>query len=61
MDVDGNAGTVAKIIGAVFGKQAIENKVYVGIGLSFLDGNWSYDNLAALALDAAGAKTMIRS
>jgi Ca2+-binding RTX toxin-like protein len=56
LDVDGNAGTVAKIIGAVFGKQAIENKVYVGIGLSFLDGNWSYDNLAALALDAAGAK-----
>lgn len=56
LDVDGNAGTVAKIIGAVFGKQAIENKVYVGIGLSFLDSNWSYDNLAALALDAAGAK-----
>ena len=57
LDVDGNAGTVAKIIGAVFGKQAIENKAYVGIGLSFLDGNWSYENLAALALDAAGAKS----
>jgi hypothetical protein len=29
----------------------------MGIGLSFLDAGWSYDNLAGLALDAAGAKT----
>jgi len=29
----------------------------VGIGLSFLDAGWTYDNLAGLALDAAGAKT----
>jgi len=57
LDLEGNAGTTAKIIGAVFGKQAIENKSYVGLGLYFLDANWSYANLAALALDAAGAKT----
>jgi hypothetical protein len=56
-DIKENAGTVAKILGAVFGKQSVSNKNYVGIGLSYLDGSWTYDNLAALALDAAGAKT----
>jgi hypothetical protein len=56
-DIDGNAGVVAKILGAVFGKDAVTNKNYVGIGLHFLDTGWTYDNLAALALDAAGAKS----
>ena len=41
----------------MFGKESLNNKNYVGIGLHFLDAGWSYDNLAALALDAAGAKT----
>jgi hypothetical protein len=41
----------------VFGKESVTNKSYVGIGLHFLDAGWTYDNLAALALDAAGAKT----
>lgn len=57
IDLNGNAGTTAKILGAVFGKESLTNKSYVGIGLHFLDNGWSYDNLAALALDAAGAKT----
>jgi Ca2+-binding RTX toxin-like protein len=57
IDLDGNAGTTAKILGAVFGKESVLNKSYVGIGLSFLDVGWTYDNLAALVLDAAGAKT----
>ena len=57
IDLDGNAGTTAKILGAVFGKESVSNKSYVGIGLSFLDAGWTYDNLAALVLDAAGAKT----
>jgi hypothetical protein len=56
-DLNGNAGTTAKILGAVFGKQAVTNKSYVGIGLHFLDSGWTYDNLAGVALDAAGAKT----
>ncbi len=56
-DIDKNAGTTAKILGAVFGKQAVTNKAYVGIGLHFLDAGWTYDNLAGLALDVAGAKT----
>lgn len=57
LDLTGNAGTTAKILGAVFGKQAVTNKSYLGVGLSFLDAGWTYDNLAALALEAAGAKT----
>jgi len=57
IDINGNAGTTAKILGAVFGKESVANKNYFGIGLSFLDSGWTYDNLAGLALDAAGAKT----
>ena len=57
IDLDGNAGITAKILGAVLGKQSLTNKSYVGIGLHFLDAGWTYDNLAGLALDAAGAKT----
>ncbi|MCX8482986.1 MAG: hypothetical protein ORN50_05345, partial [Crocinitomicaceae bacterium] len=57
LDFNGNAGTTAKILGAVFGKESVSNKNYFGIGLSFLDAGWTYDNLAGLALDAAGAKT----
>ena len=57
LDISGNAGITAKILGAVFGKESVSNKSYVGIGLKFLDTGWTYDNLAALALDAAGAKT----
>ena len=55
--LEGNAGTTSKILGAVFGKESVSNKNYVGIGLYFLDAGWTYDNLAGLALDAAGAKT----
>jgi serralysin len=58
-DVGGteNAGITAKILGAIFGKESLSNKAYVGIGLSFLDSGWTYDNLAGLALDVSGAKT----
>ena len=56
-DLNGNAGTTAKILGAVFGKESLSNKNYVGIGLHFLDAGWTYDNLARVALEAAGAKT----
>ena len=56
LDLNGNAGTTAKILGAVFGKESLSNKNYVGIGLHFLDSGWTYDNLAGLALDAADAK-----
>ena len=56
-DTTGNAGTVAKVLGAVFGKASLANKTYVGIGLSLVDKGMSYSDLAALALNAAGSTT----
>lgn len=56
-DLHDNAGITVKILGAVFGKDALLNKNYVGIGLHFLDQGITYDQLAGLALEAAGAKT----
>lgn len=53
-DLDGSAGKTAKILGAVFGKDAVANKEYAGIGLSLLDGGMGYEQLAALAMNAAG-------
>lgn len=49
---DGNAGTTAKILGAVFGRESVSNEAYVGIGLSYLDGGMSYQDLMLLALNA---------
>lgn len=51
-DLDGKAGQVAKILGAVFGKEAVGNVAYAGIGLSLLDGGMGYEALMQLALEA---------
>lgn len=52
LDVSGNAGEVAKILGAVFGPAQVGNATYAGIGLSLADGGMSYEALMQLALDA---------
>ena len=52
IDLDGNAGTVAKILGAVFGAASVANQTYFGIGLFYIDGGMSYEALMQLALDA---------
>ena len=57
IDLDGNAGISAKIIGAVLGKEAVKIPAFMGIGLSLLDGGMSYSDLGALALAAVGATT----
>ncbi|MFN7088181.1 MAG: M10 family metallopeptidase [Burkholderiales bacterium] len=57
LDLTGNAGKVAKILGAVFGPAAVANKAYVGIGLQLLDSGTSYEALTALAIGAASAST----
>jgi hypothetical protein len=57
IDINGNAGTTAKILGAVFGKDSLSNKQYVGIGLSLLDAGMSTNTLSSLAVDAANLKT----
>ena len=53
LDLSGNAGVVAKILGAVFSAPAVSNQTYFGIGLYFMDGGMSYEALMQLALDAA--------
>jgi hypothetical protein len=50
IDLDGHAGTVARIIGALFGKAMLARSDYVGVGLSLLDGGMSDADLAALAV-----------
>lgn len=57
IDLNANAGTTAKILGAVIGKDGLQNKSYVGIGLSLLDKGMTYSDLGALALSAVGATT----
>jgi Ca2+-binding RTX toxin-like protein len=57
IDLDGNAGITAKVIGAVLGKDAIKYPTIVGIGLSYADKGMGYSDLGALALGAVGART----
>jgi Ca2+-binding RTX toxin-like protein len=57
LDLNGNAGITAKILGATFGVSAVTNKGYAGIGIGLLDSGMSYENLATLAINAAGAST----
>ncbi|MCF8148326.1 MAG: M10 family metallopeptidase C-terminal domain-containing protein [Sulfuritalea sp.] len=53
LDISANAGITAKVIGAVFGKAALTNKQYVGIGLYYLDElSFNYGNLLQLAINA---------
>lgn len=51
LDLDGNAGNVARILGAVFGRGAIFNREFVGIGLDYMDSGMSYEALMQLALN----------
>ena len=50
-DLDGNAGTAARILGAIAGSAAVQNKEYAGIALSLLDKGMSAEELANTALN----------
>jgi len=52
LDLSGNAGTTARILGAVFGPEGLAIKQYVGIGLQLLDAGTSYEALMQAALAA---------
>ena len=52
LDIDGNAGLVARILGAVFGAPSVADPVMVGIGLQLADAGISPQALVQLALDA---------
>jgi serralysin len=51
-DLAGDAGMVAEILGAVFGRDAVANSGYAGIGLKLLDGGMSAEQLMNVAIDA---------
>jgi hypothetical protein len=52
LDISGNAGTAAKILGAVYGASAVTaHPDYVRIGLTLLDAGTSYASLVQTALD----------
>jgi len=53
LDLDGYAGEVAKLLGAVFGAAAATNQDYVGIGLTEADKGLSYEQLGGFAIHAA--------
>ena len=50
LDLDGTAGTAAKLIGAVFGAAAVHNPSYMGVALGLLDTGWSAPQLADAAV-----------
>ena len=52
LDLDGHAGSVAKIIGALLGKQQLEDRALVGLGLLLLDGGLPYADLVAAAANS---------
>lgn len=52
LDLDGHAGTTARLIAATFGAAAVAIPQYVGIGLAQLDAGTTPLQLAQLALDA---------
>lgn len=52
LDLDGYAGKVAKLLGAVFGAAAVANQDYVGIGLDEADKGLSYEQLGEFAIHA---------
>jgi hypothetical protein len=57
LDIDANAGMVTKVLGSVFGKLAVKNPIFVGIGLSYADKGMTFSDLGSLALNAVGATT----
>ncbi len=56
LDISGNAGQIAKLLGSVFGAASVNNQEFVGIGLSLIDGGMSQEQLATVALNAVEAK-----
>lgn len=49
-DLSGNAGKVARTLGAVFGPDSVQNEGYAGIGLDLVDKGMGYEELMGLAL-----------
>ena len=51
LDLDGNAGKIVKLLGALLGKDSATNKTYVGMGLDILDNGMPYEDLMKAGID----------
>lgn len=56
-DLDGHAGIVAKVYGAVLGKDSLADSELTGDGLDAIDSGMSYENFAAITLQSTGIQT----
>jgi hypothetical protein len=54
LDIDGNAGILAKLLGTVFGAQSLRIPDMVKTGLVYIDDGLVLEQLVFIALDAAG-------
>ena len=52
LDLDGHAGEVVKMLGAVYGASSLTNLSYVSTGLTESDNGLSYEQLGELAIDS---------
>jgi hypothetical protein len=60
-DLDGNAGMAAKLLGAIAGKAAVQNKLYMGTVLDLLDKGMSPTDVASMAINVVrGGDTSAR-
>lgn len=50
LDLDGHAGATAQIIRALFGRESLSNKTFVGLGLQLFDAGTGYADIVKLAL-----------
>lgn len=49
-DLGGNAGIVAKVVGALLGKTFLQDKAIVGLGLALIDGGMAYQEAVDLVV-----------
>ena len=54
LDISGNAGILAKLLGTVFGAEALHDPDIVRAGLVYVDDGLALEQLVSIALDAAG-------
>ena len=52
LDLEGNSGNAARLLAAVFGKDAVKNPTYAGIAISLFDQGYSKDQVSQVALNA---------
>ena len=57
LDLDGHAGSTAKLLGAFLGSDGVANTRFVGIGLQYPDAGGTYEELMELAITTVFGET----